>query len=205
MVYRNQNGMALIIAILVAFIILVLGSMALYISTQSTKISGEFSVYRSSVEAANGAFRETRAILSYIKENKPFSVPFNIIDNRTACLHYKLNTPSINWTNSDLTSNGCLARTVALAENTNDSKVIDYYDLKYSLGNYYVYLKIVNTSLGNTQTQNKGLTTGGTTSKKHGINIIFAPKAPYIYRIEIVSVSKLNPYDFSHVSVLYAF
>ncbi len=205
MVFKSESGVALIIAILVAFVILVLGSMALYISTQSTKVSGEFSVYRSSVEAANGAFRETEAILGYIKESKSFPVPYNIVDNKTTCLNYKLNTPSLSWTNSDLTSNGCLARTVSLAEDTSIDKIIDYYDLKYSLGSYYVYLKVVNTSLGNTQAPRKGLVVGGTTSNKHGINIKFAPPAPYIYRIEIVSVSKLNPNDFSHISVLYAF
>lgn len=205
MVYKNEKGIALIVAIIIAFVILALGSMALYMSTQSTKVSGKFSVYRSSVEAANGAFRETRAILGYIKDNESFTMPFNMIDNRTSCLGYKLNHQSIDWTDSDLIKSGCLARTVSLAESTDKDKVINYYDLKYSLGNYYVYLKVVNTSLGNTQSRRGGLTTGGTTSKKEGINTLFAPPAPYIYRIEIVSVSKLNPYDFSHVSVLYAF
>ncbi len=201
MLYKNEKGVALIVAIIVAFIILALGSMALYMSTRSTNISGRFSVYRSSIEAAYGAFRETSSILGYIKDNKSITVPFNITDIRATCLHYKLTTPTVNWTDSDLSANGCLARTVSLAEDTNYNSIINYYELKFSLGDYNVYLKVVNSSTGNTQLRGNKLRKGGTTRQ----NIRKTPLAPYIYRIEIVAVSKLNPYDFSHVSLLYAF
>ena len=47
----NEKGVALIIALIVALIILILGSTALYVSIKSTKISGSFRQYRASIQA----------------------------------------------------------------------------------------------------------------------------------------------------------
>ena len=200
---RNKKGIALIVALIVAFIILALGSMALYISMQSTKISGSFRQYRSSIEAAGGAFSETRRILGYIKSNASVSVlPSTLIDNNTTCLHYKLSTPTTKWT--DLSNNNC--SDLSNVESTNISDIVSFYDLKYSLGGYTVYIKLVNTAKGNTSSSiSKGLTSGGVTSNKQGTNVIHPPPIPFLYRMEIVAESTINTKDKAHISLLYGY
>jgi len=207
MAIKNDKGIALIVAIVFAFIILALGSMALYISMQSTKISGSLKRYRSAVEAAEGAFGETRKILGYIKTNSTVSFPSNLLDNKTACLHYKLNTQTSNWTDSGLSGNQCRAATTTLAENVNTNDIKNYYDLKYSVGTYIVYVEIVNAAKGNTSgsSTSKKLTAGGVTTSKRGTNIFNPPTIPSLFRIEIVAESTKNSKDEAHISVVYGY
>jgi Tfp pilus assembly protein PilX len=202
---KNQKGIALIVALIIAFIILALGGMALYVSMQSTKISGGFKQYRSSIEAASGAFNETNRILEGIKSGTTVSLPNTLIDNKTSCLYYKLNNPTTSWTNDDLSNDNCFS-TTDKAKSTNIDDIKNYYDLKYSLGNYIVYIKVSGTAEGNTSSSsNNGLTAGGVTSNKQGTNIVHPPTIPYLYRIEIVSESKLNSNDKAHISLLYGY
>jgi len=208
MAIKNDKGIALIVAIVFAFIILALGSMALYISMQSTKISGSFKQYRSALDSAIGAFGETRKILGYIKTNSTISYPSNSLDNKTTtCLRYKLNTPTSNWTDSGLSGNQCRATTTTLAENVNTNNIKNYYDLKYSVGTYIVYVEIVNAAKGNTSSSStsKKLTAGGVTTSKRGVNIIHSPTIPSLFRIEIVAESTKNSKDEAHISVVYGY
>ncbi len=207
MTVKNDKGIALIVAIVFAFIILALVSMALYISMQSTKISGSFRQYRSAVESAVGAFRETKEILGYIKNNNAVSFPSNLLDKKTTCLHYKLNTQTSNWTDSELSDNQCRATSTTLAENINTNYIKNYYDLKYSVGTYLVYVEIVNAAKGNTSgsSASKKLIAGGVTTSKRGTNIIHPPTIPSLFRIEVVAESTKNPKDKAHISVVYGY
>jgi hypothetical protein len=203
---KNEKGIALIVALIVAFIILVLGSTALYISMQSTIMSGAFKQYRNSIEAAAGAFDETKRILGSIKSGSSVTFPNTLIDKKTACLKYKLTHPTTEWEdpNSDL-SDKCSVN-ASQAENTNSDNIVNHYDLKYSLGNYLVYIKITNSLEGNTSVSvSQSLTAGGVTASKEGTNIIHLPKVPYLYRMEIISESTLNSKNKAHVSLLYGY
>ncbi len=207
-VIKNKNGIALIIALVIAFIILVLGSMALYITTQSTKMSSSFKQYRSSIDAADGAFNDATRILGSIKVNALANVTTVLTSTiKKSCLHYKLTTPTKDWTNNNLSSNLCLGTTIEKADSTNINDIISYYDLKYTLGNYDVYLKITNSAEGNTSKQpiNNNLTAGGVTGAKAGTGVSHLPTIPYLYRIDIVSQSKFNANDKAVVSVLYGY
>ncbi len=203
--YINKKGIALIVALIIAFIILALGSLTLYISMQSTKISGSFRQYRSAVESAEGAFNETREILGSIKAGENVSFPSTLINNKTTCLHYKLNTQTSNWTDNDLSNNQC--SNLSNVESTNISDIVSFYDLKYSLGGYTIYIKLVNTAKGNTSSSSsKGLVSGGVTSpNKEGTNVIHPPPIPFLYRMEIVAESTINTKDKAHISLLYGY
>ena len=203
---KNEKGIALIIALIIAFIILALGSMALYISMQSTKISGAFRQYKSSIEAAAGAFDETKRILGSIKSGSSVTFPSTLKDSKTACLQYKLTHPTTEWT-GNLPGNGCSANAFQ-AESTNIDDIVNqnYYDLKYLLGNYNVYVKIANSATGNTSLSvPKDLTSGGVTANKQGAQVIPLPTVPYLYRMEIISESTLNSNDKAHISLLYGY
>jgi Tfp pilus assembly protein PilX len=206
---KNENGIALIVALIIAFVILVLGSMALYISMQSTKISGAFRQYRSSIEAAAGAFEDMKRVVDKIKAGNDPTFPNSngiTVDCKKECLQYKLTHPTTEWSD-DLPGNGCSANALQ-AQSTNADDVVNpnYYDLKYSLGNYNVYIKITNSLEGNTSASaSQSLTAGGVTASKEGTNIIHPPKVPYLYRMEIISESKLNSNDKAHISLLYGY
>ncbi len=207
MLHKNKDGIALIVSLIIAFIILALGSLALYLSTESTKISGAFKRYNSSLAAAVGAFKDAETVMGYIKSgvNAPVT-PSTFVDEKRSCLFYKLNNPTSRWTDSDLQNNGCLAHTVNLASSTNIGDIVNYYDFKCSLGNYNVYIKVTNTSEGNTAfSVPKKLTSGGTTSSKYGTHVMHPPRIPYLYRIEIVSESRISSNDKTVISLLYGY
>jgi hypothetical protein len=91
-------------------------------------------------------------------------------------------------------------------ESTNIDDIVNYYDFKYRMGNYNVYVKIVNSAKGNTGfAPNNGRTVGGTTANKRGVNTINPPHDPYLYRMEIISESVINPNDKAAVSLLYGY
>ncbi len=202
---NNKNGIALIVALIVAFLILALGSMALYFSMQSARISGGFRQYRSSIEAASGAFNEAKQVIKSIKDNSNISSQ-NLNDSKIDCMRYKISIPTNYWTSNGLSNSNCPSSRITLTESANINDVKSYYDLKYNLGNYIVYVKIVDTVEGNTFLSNsKSLTAGGVTTNKHGTDVIQLPPIPNLYRIEIVSESKINTSDKTTVSVLYGY
>ncbi len=205
MFIRNEKGIALIIALIVAVVILILGGMSLYLSTQSTRISGMYKQYRSSEEAAEGAFDLTKNIITKIKKSNSsgnsIQKPPELKDIKQKCLEYKLSTLTKNWTNTELSSNQC-PNSLDKVESPNVDDVIDYYDMKYVLGNYIVYIKIVNSLIGYSSTNPiKAKSISGTEGLKG--NLPSSP-SPYLYRVEIISQSKTNNNDKVHISVLYA-
>jgi len=206
---RNSSGMALIVALIVAFIILALGGMALYISTESTKISGSFKQYKSSIEAALGAYNETDRIIRLLNtSNSVVTYPDSsvLVDKNINCLKDKLKNPVDQWNGiaSNTNNNGCPS--LSKMKSTKIEDVIGYYDFKYRMGNYNVYVKVVSSTEGNTnRVPESGRTVGGTTANKKGANVIYPPHIPFLYRIEIVSESVVNPNDKALISLLYGF
>ena len=205
MVIRNEEGIALIVALIVAVVILILGGMSLYLSTQSTRISGMYKQYRSSEEAAEGAFDLTKNIITKIKKSNSsgnsIQKPPELKDIKQKCLEYKLSTSTEKWTNTELSSHQC-PNSLDKVESPNIDDIIDYYDMKYVLGSYIVYIKIVNSLRGFSSTNPIKAKSISGTEGSNG-NPSSAP-SPSLYRIEIISQSKTNNNDKVHISVLYA-
>ena len=189
----NEKGVALIIALIVALIILILGSIALYVSIKSTKISGSFRQYRASIQAAKGGYEETKYIIDYIKVNGNGNCTSSIIINIDGNLTSKVTTATADdatlWTD----------------DAKNPDKTVSNYDIKLDIGDYDVFVKLINTATGNTALGgSKTLGTGGVTMGKAGASTVTPPKIPFLYTIEIVSKHKTTD-DESAVSLLYGY
>lgn len=204
---KNKDGIAFIVALIFTAISMMLIGLALYISTQYTKLSAKLKSYVTSLSAAEGAYSITTKILPLIKYNPSYSlanIP-SLVGNREKCLHVKLVYLTPYWTlDPEWSNNNCPTLNNATSANVDD--IVSYYDLKYKVGGYYVYIKVTSSSLGNTQTpQNNKLSSGGVTSPKTGVNIINPPKMPHIYRIEIVSEKNGYSEDKVHITTLFAY
>ena len=201
----NNRGITMIIALITALIILILGSIALYISIKSTKMSGTFRQYRASVEAAKGGYEETKYIINYI------------MDYVKVHGEAPSEAPSIgNFTNLNFTNFANFKSKLkdATAENTtsvwtddaqNPDKTVSNPDITLTVGNYNVYVKLINTAKGNTAMGGtKGLGTGGVTTGKAGTSTVTPPRIPYLYTIEIVSQHQ-TANDAAAVSLVYGY
>jgi len=182
-VIMNEKGIALIIALITALLVLILGSIALYVSIKSTNVSGSFRQYRAAIEAAKGGYEKTKYIIDDIKVNN--AVP----DNSNTI------TIGSNFTNK-ITTPTAGHPTLWTDDAKNPDKTVSNYDIKLDIGDYYVFVKLINTSIGNTVTMPSGLNAGGVTTVIH-------PK-PYLYTLEIVSKSKTTNKE-ADVSTLYGY
>lgn len=189
----NEKGIALIIALITALIILILGSIALYVSIKSTKISGSFRQHRASIQSAKGGYEKTKYIIDYIKVHS--TAPSISDGNFTNFTNFKdkVSTPTAGhptlWTD----------------DAQNPDKTVSNYDIKLDIGDYYVYVKLTNTAIGNTALGgSKTLGTGGVTTGKAGASTVTPPKIPYLYTLKIVSKHKTTN-DEAAVSLLYGY
>lgn len=199
---KSKKGIALIIALILSVVSLMLIGMVLYISTQYTQLSGRLKLYVSALSAANGAYNITKTVLPSIKQKSSFDLSniSPLVGSREKCLHIKLTRLTQDWpAYSDWNYNNC--PNITKATSTNDDDIINYYDLKYKLGNYYVFVKIVSSSLGNTFPRTLQLSSGGVTSHNEKLS----PTFPYLYRLEILSERIGNSKDKVHISALFAY
>jgi len=109
--------------------------------------------------------------------------------NNPGNLTTKLTNPTASW--------GTLDKTMTI-----DPDVLGSYDMRFDLGNYRVYSKIVDTVPGNSATdlglQNKGVTSAGT-----GELIVMS--SPYLYTIEVLAQRTSNASERAKLSVLYEY
>ena len=185
-VIMNEKGIALIIALITALLVLILGSIALYVSIKSTNVSGSFRQYRASIQAAKGGYEKTKYIIDDIKVYNP--------DNNS----------NVNFTNfanfKDKVKNATVDNaTVWTPDAQNPDKTVSNYDIKLDVGNYNVYVKLINTAKGNTAIGFSGKLNAGS-----GASIIYPPKVPYLYTLEIVSESKTTNKE-ADISTLYGY
>ena len=189
----NEKGIALIVALITALLVLILGSIALYVSLKSTNVSGSFRQYRAAIQAAKGGYEKTKYIIDDIKVNNPDNIS-NVVNPTN--FKDKLNNATADntavWTNNN---------SDAQNPDTTDSNP----DITFNIGNYNVYVKLINTAKGNTAIGFSGkLNAGGVTTNKSGASIIHPPKVPYLYTLEIVSESKTTNKE-ADISTLYGY
>ena len=202
---KSQKGIALIVALILSLVSLMLVGMALYVVTQGTRLSGRLRIYASSLSAAKGAYEITTNILSSIKDNQSYDLNNinSLEDSKEKCLYIKLNYLTQDWTSAPgWSNNNCYSLNNATSSNIDD--IEKFYDLKYKLGSYDVYIKITSSSLGNTQPQSISLSVGGVSSFG-GSNSRRSPSMPHLYRIEILSENSEGSSDQVHITALYAY
>ncbi len=223
-VLRNEKGIALFMVLILSVILLSITSTVLYMVIEGSKSSGREKRYKTVIEAGLGGLDvsfgmiETRGATSSFLNDLAGLTP--VITTSAACqplaacnsiddydpgysgIETKLKVPTT-WGpgGTSCWSAGC-----------NDSLTIDpvnslTYDMSFKLGTapdpiYNVFVKIVDSTHGNS-----GLPTG---LKKTGVVLsnsgeITVPKIDYLYTVEVLSQSEVNPMERSKTSALYGY
>jgi hypothetical protein len=196
-ILRNNNGMALVMVLILSVICLAMSSGILYFVTQSTRISGSHKRYETANQAANGGSAVTFQLASSRGDEDNFNHPSKLaLDNLTIpssdvggvnCITEKLLKNTVDW---DAVCNSSLSID-KLNSNT--------YDMAFDLGTYDVYSKVVDTVPGNTAIDTGLIKNAVVKSDSGEVNV---KHLPYIYTIEIQS-SQPNLNERAISSILY--
>ncbi len=231
--FRNDQGIALVTALMMTLISMVIVMAVLYLVTAGTRVSASHKRYMTALEATYGGAEFVSKDLIpqlFAKGASPFVVtlqgayagislqfPNADVAAKEACLRDKLNKGTSNWGN-------CSAASKSLDPGVEP-------DVKFTLAGlamqpgFAVFAKIVDSIPGNTDTSgagakdpsgdggtmiNGGVVWGSMTSKgdSGGSSAagVFTPMSiPFIYRIEMIGQKETRPVERPNISVIYAY
>jgi Tfp pilus assembly protein PilX len=200
---RNEQGVALVTALMLTLLSLAVVAAVLYLVTQGIQISAASKRYKTAREASQGGMEVfTKDILTQLYTGSPFSTvktSFSSIGlsfgTYSTCTKQKLTTATAQWT--------C---------NTNANNPSVNYDAIFTLKgtttaeNYNVYAQIVDTVPGNSDTSGvSNLDGGGGVATGAGAGGISPMHIPALYTIEIQGQKQANPLEKAKLSVLYTY
>lgn len=183
---RNEKGVALVFVLLLAVVGLITTAGILHMLIRGGFISGQQKRYHTAVDAGRGGVEAT---LQVVGDRGIDTMGLtNLVLG--ADLGTKLAGPTSTWgAGVDNTS------TIDPAANTS-------YDMRFDLGAYRIYSKIVDTVDGNSGA-GTGLLKAGVVNT--GSGEVTVMNIPYLYTIEELAESQTNPSERSKISVLYQY
>jgi hypothetical protein len=206
----NEKGIALVMVLVLSAIVLVMMAGLIYMVASGTQVSGIQKRYKTAVEAGVGGANITFQVIK-LKEDAPGTTSLlnaltaggltAIITTPAGCtstdrygysfagLNAKLNAPTSAWS-----ANCDSSLTIAPPASGDNST----YDMRFDLGTYRVYSKIVDTVYGNT-----GGDTGIVRNQVTGPNDEQGVTVPFLYTIELDSENPANPAERAKLSILY--
>ncbi|KKM61676.1 hypothetical protein LCGC14_1529360 [marine sediment metagenome] len=180
--FKNQDGVALMMTLMVSAIALAVMASLMYIMVSGTRISGLNKRFTTALEAGRGG---QAVVLEYIGTrglpDADFmnAISFDSSGTSDTCLDDKLNKATAKWD---------AACDPLVTIDTSDDQTYDY---KFELAAYTIYTKIVNTIEGNTSAGGRsqqwvttGVVTAGGGGAGGGGSIEVVP-VPYLYTIEL--------------------
>jgi hypothetical protein len=184
---RNEKGFALLFVMILAVIALVMTLGMLFMVSRGSYVSGQQKRYRTAVEAGRGGAEAMMEAIAARGNLSTYS-SLNMWLNPDLSFQTKLGGATSTWG---------LDNSITIKTGTPTT-----YDMTVDLGMYRVYVKVVDTVLGNT-----GLSTG---LLKSGVvstspSEISGMAIPYLYTIEVLSQSTTNPTERSKLSLLYQY
>jgi hypothetical protein len=184
-ILRNEKGFALVFVMILAVIALVMTLAMLLMVSRGSYVSGQQKRYRTALEASRGG---AEAMMEAIAARGSILPAYPNLDQKGSLVP-KL----VNGTNSW----GTLDNTITINTATPAT-----YDMTIDLGMYRVYVKVVDTVVGNTGLSTGLLKSGVVTTSPSEIS---GMAIPYLYTIEVLSQSTTNPTERSKLSVLYQY
>lgn len=182
----NEQGIALVTAMILALIAMAIAVATIYMILQSTEVSGIKKRYTTALGASKGA-AEGSALLISLAGSVPSDLTGITTISNLSCLETKITERKVDWGSCD---NGSTV--------SNSS-----YDFKFDFGDYAAYGKIVDTIPGNTLV-GESLEVKGVVSGSQSGYIKNPTTVPYMYKLEIRSEKTDNSQDSSDISALYA-
>lgn len=182
---RNEKGVALVFVLLLATIGLIVTAGLLHMLARGGYISGQHKRYNTALEAGRGGVEATLRLIGERGENTTgITVDFNPTNFGT-----KLSTATTSWIGLDSSS------TInPLNDNT--------FDLRFDVGNYRIHAKIVDTVDGNSGADTGLLKTGVVNTGSGEVTVV---SVPYLYTVEELAQSTVNPSERAKISVLYQY
>lgn len=182
---RNEKGVVLLFVLLLSVVALITVAGLLHMVARSGFVSGQQKRYSTALEAGKGGVEAT---LQVVVDRGAATVPLaNLVLG--ADLGTKLDKPTGSWAGAD-TSSGI------------DPAVISSYDMRFDLGTYRIYSKIVDTVEGNSGADT-GLVNTGVVNAGSGEIIVM--NIPYLYTIEELTENPVNSSERAKLSVLYQY
>lgn len=215
---KNENGIALVTALMFTLITLGMVMMLLYVVTQGTKTTAANKRYKTSLEASYGAvellqkdiiprmmnFSSASSGVAGIQAMNFPGLMTTITSAKADCLYQKLNKTS--WDSAK-----CDGTTKSTVASVSPDITFNLKATNDPLG-YNVYTKIVDTRCGGTSSDpcsNSDPNSGGIKGIEQGGTGTVAEKTavgkPAYYRIEVKGERAGNPVEKSEISVLYAY
>lgn len=200
-ILNNNQGIALVTALMMTLISLTMVMALLYVVTQGVRVSGQTKKYHTALDAAYGgselmvkdAFPIILQNYSTVGLVPAVQAAFPLLNPQIAdpsCYSQKLTLATASWSPScSKTSNPKSSpdMTMELPSTNNDP--------------FLVYSKIVDTVPGNTDTSGTMLSGTGVTEQG---SMITPMTIPYIYRMEIQGERKSGATTQANIEVLYA-
>jgi len=198
----NQQGIALITALILTLVSLMIVMAMFYLIGKGVEISASQKRYRTALEASyGGADISLKNVIplvfqglssSKIQAKFPSAMSLQL-SSGTSCLNEKLNKPTKEWSSS--------------CSQTLDPKTSP--DLQFTLkadstvaAPYKVYTKIVDTIYGNSDTSGIQLEGSGVAEPS---SVITPQHFPYIYTLEVQAEKSSHASEQANLSVQYAY
>lgn len=187
-ILRNERGVALIFVLLLSVVALITTAGLLYILGRGGYLSGQMKRYNTALEAGRGGVQATLQVVAD-KGIDTIGLTNVLIGGD---LGTKLSGPTGTWGAGVDNSS------------TIDPAVITTYDLRFDLGSYRVYSKIVDTVDGNSGADTGLLKVGVVNTGSGEVTVM---NIPYLYTIEELSANQVNPSstERAKISVLYQY
>ena len=177
----------MVFVLILAAISLTMTLAMLLMVSRGSFLSGQQKRYRTAIEASRGGME---AIFQLISNRGNPTTPYtNQVLPNAAALGTKLSGPSGTWGGLDNAS-------------TIDTGVDTSYDMRIDLGTYRVYTKIVDTVDGNSGADEGLIKTAVVNAGSGEVTVV---SVPYMYTIEVLSQSTVNPTERSKLSILYQY
>jgi hypothetical protein len=218
----NRKGVALVTALLLTLISLSMVLAVIYLITRGTMSSAIHKRYQTALEASHGgseiitkSFIPNTIGLSVAELQSDASKPWSILNIKStfssismdfnslltaSCLNDKLVRSSADWTNCAADNKTLLLKNAA---------GINVADMKFTLlgippqSDFDVYVKIVDTKRGNSNTS--GIELEGLGVVDSGSGLIVPQHFPFMFRLEVQGERKDNPEERANLSVFYAY
>lgn len=194
---KNEKGVALAMALVLAVISLAFASSLMYISTRGAKMSGLEKRYKTALGASKGGIQLSSNIVGAGGNDASALASFD----DTNCLNAKLFNKTAEWATT-----GCPGADQRNADPFTRPDV--FFVLGAAPDDYVVSVKIIDTIEGNSPPVSGG---SGETVDVKGVveggrgqsGIIVPLHMPFLYTIEVVSRSNTNPDEIAQVTYLY--
>lgn len=185
---KNERGVALIFVLLLAVVALITTAGLLYMVGKGGYLSGQQKRYNTALEAGRGGVQATLQVVG------DKGIDTIGLTNFVAGAHLgtKLGGPTATW-----------------GMGVDNSSTIDpltpaTYDVRFDLGTYRIYSKIVDTVDGNSGADTGLLKVGVVNTGSGEVTVM---NIPYLYTIEELSANQVNPSttERAKISVLYQY